>query len=213
MLDSYACVMCPCVAFRAKWVVSWLTLIADGLYLDRYINIYISKVEVWFYARMYIYLGQKSGSMLLCIYISRVEVWFYAPMHIYLGQKSGSMLLCIYISREEVWFYAPMYIFLGQKSGSMLLYIHISKVEVWFYAHKYIYIQGRSLVLCSYGLDGLVKMGAGRGNTGATLRDTALLYRNQHCLIFQQNIFGDSIIPPDKKENKKFSQLSIVRYF
>ncbi|XP_023330860.1 telomerase protein component 1 [Eurytemora carolleeae] len=39
-------------------------------------------------------------------------------------------------------------------------------------------LQGRSLVLCSYGLDGLVKMGAGRGigNTGATLRDTALLY-------------------------------------
>ena len=159
----------------------------------------------------------QGRSLVLCsyAYISRLEVWFYAPMYIYIQGRSLVLCSYVYISREEVWFYAPMYIYLGQKSGSMLLYIHISKVEVWFYAHKYIYIQGRSLVLCSYGLDGLVKMGAGRGigNTGATLRDTALLYRNQHCLIFQQNIFGDSIIPPDKKENKKFSQLSIVRYF
>ena len=30
--------MCPCVAFRARWVVSWLTLIADGLDLDRYVS-------------------------------------------------------------------------------------------------------------------------------------------------------------------------------
>ena len=26
------------MAFRARWVVSWLTLIADGLDLDRYIS-------------------------------------------------------------------------------------------------------------------------------------------------------------------------------
>jgi len=31
--------MCPCVAFRARWVVSWLTLIADRLDLDRYVSI------------------------------------------------------------------------------------------------------------------------------------------------------------------------------
>ena len=30
-------VLCPCVAFKAGWVVSWFTLIADGLCLDRYV--------------------------------------------------------------------------------------------------------------------------------------------------------------------------------
>ena len=40
--------MCPNVAFSALWVVSWLTLIMDGLDLDRYVSRTCYGVGIYF---------------------------------------------------------------------------------------------------------------------------------------------------------------------